>query len=103
MAKAGGKSMAQASEATRWREGSIKTRGKTMAMRTRRYGRDDADGDEQSFRLEIWLSIVELKGLGCPIENCQIGALKKRISLGVFPFIEGFVARINCLDRRNPV
>jgi hypothetical protein len=91
--------------------------GTTMAMRARRWRceRDEGvgqgegstmargDEDRQSFQTEIWPSIVELKGLHCPIENCQIEGAQKANFVGVFPVVWGFVARKTLLRRRNPV
>jgi hypothetical protein len=56
--------------------------GRTMGDEGGRYGRDDADEDKKSFRIEIWHFIVELIRLYSQIERFIIGsnALKKLIS-----------------------
>jgi hypothetical protein len=65
--------------------------GRTMAMLAGRYGRDDADGDKRSFRIEIRLFIVELRSLYSQIERSivKLISLTKLISWGYFPSLGG--------------
>jgi hypothetical protein len=61
-------------------DGRTAFEGSTMAR---------GEEDRRSFPTEIWLSIVELKGLHYPIESSQVEGAEKANFVGVFPVVGG--------------